>query len=466
MATSSWRKLQYMKNIKSGWGSLNNIQLKKWLAIIIVGAFILTLIPLYLIGRYDVPSADDYSESSVVKDSLSGHTTIWACTKAVVKSVWNQITHAYLTHQGTFSVWALVSFCPLAFSEKTYWLVPLIFITLFVISVFYLTNKILHKILQMDGLDTVIISALVAFNMVQNIPYPAEGFYWWTGSMMYIGFTSLILLILGVLCEELKSEICKKHRIIFLTIAAFWCGGGNYATAMLLTLVLFFITLYLFIYNRPKAKRCLPVFIAALVAILITALAPGNANRLVREGFTSHISAVEAIFLSFKLAIKCALKWFRVELLVSLIATALICYSSFQGRQLIFRFPLIFSAITFGIYSASFTPTALTYGGTGPGRLMDVNFIALILFLFSNAIYYTGWLCMKGNALPNTGGGGGTNHFHQKQAFIWSWLSLLWLEALCAYIAIKNLAHELLRLLLHVMRWIVQKSIMRSIATD
>ena len=94
-----------MQGIHSAW--------KKYGPWLLLGLLAISLIPILLLGRYDWPSADDYSYA------LLSHESLLKGEFPLVGS-WKYIVRCYTGWQGTFSAIGMMTLTPLTFSPFLY----------------------------------------------------------------------------------------------------------------------------------------------------------------------------------------------------------------------------------------------------------------------------------------------------------------------------------------------------------
>ncbi len=92
---------------------------KKYGPFLLLALLVVSLVPILLLGRYDWPSADDYSYALYTHEALSRGVS------PLVGS-WAYILRCYQGWQGTFSAVGLMTLTPLALSPFLYWLTPLV----------------------------------------------------------------------------------------------------------------------------------------------------------------------------------------------------------------------------------------------------------------------------------------------------------------------------------------------------
>ena len=116
----------------------------KTIAIILGIVFILSILPLIVIGFYNHPSADDYSYSIRTMLALKTGGII-----ELIKGVFLQIADTYTTWQGTYSAVAVFALQPSVFGQSFYFLSTIILLLAFIGS-----NYILIKEITLNYLKT------------------------------------------------------------------------------------------------------------------------------------------------------------------------------------------------------------------------------------------------------------------------------------------------------------------------
>ncbi len=60
-----------------------------------------------------------------------------------------------------------------------------------------------------------------------------------------------------------------------------------------------------------------------------------------------------------------------------------------------FRYPLLFTFLTFGVYASQAAPTMYVDGTTGGGRMAAILYYSYMIWLVGNVVYWAGWLCRR-----------------------------------------------------------------------
>ena len=67
-------------------------------------------------------------------------------------------------------------------------------------------------------------------------------------------------------------------------------------------------------------------------------------------------------------------------------------WKALRGSKYTFRYPVIFSVFTYGIYASQFVPTMYVDGTTGGRRMADVLYYAYHVWVVLNVGYWIGWI--------------------------------------------------------------------------
>ena len=177
--------------------------------------FVLSLIPLLVLGRYNVMCIDDYNYGVRVHDT-------WMATGSLIRSVqtaWQQNMELYLDWQGTYASCFLMGMCPMNFRYDIAWFVPVLMIGMLSVSTFVLGRHILHKWLGVEKAGGSFVMFVLLFMYYQVIEAPFEGIYWYNGATHYVLMQSFWFLALTAVSASLWT-IRKSRKAAFCAIAA------------------------------------------------------------------------------------------------------------------------------------------------------------------------------------------------------------------------------------------------------
>ena len=253
--------------------------------------FLLSAIPLYLIARYDYPSADDFF--------YLGHTLpVWQQTgsvAAVVQTALQATVQRYFEWQGNFSFIFLTFLQPASFGEMYYGLTAVITLTTLILCALYLFKVLLKGYMQAASSVCWIISLLLLFLMVQYMYEPVEGLYWHPGAISYTFFYALGLWMNGLMLQLIRySKLSQQLRcLIPALLLAPVVGGSNYSTALVSAMLVFLIFLHTLLKKQNRhAVYSLAVLVLLAAALVVSMLAPGNAIRQDTVGEASVIKGL------------------------------------------------------------------------------------------------------------------------------------------------------------------------------
>ena len=363
---------------------------------ILIAIFIISLIPLYIIGGFAHPAVDDYFygvETSKVWEETGSITE-------VIRESYSLMLDTYGDWQGNFAAIFLMRLQPGIFGEEYYVLAPIILITTFVVSMLSFFYYFLRKWFNAGIIASIATAVGITFCALHFTHVPADSFYWYNGSIYYTFFYSLMLLLFMIVTVLLKSK-SKPAIIISITLGlplAFIIGGGNYATA-LVTAVILVVIIAWFIYK--KNPRMIPVIIltiAMLTGFAISMLAPGNSIR--QESVGEGPGVIKALLYSFAYGGYNIASSTTFPVAVLWIMLLPIFYRIAASSKLQFKYPLLMLIFTFGIFCSQGTPVFYAQGLRMPYRMMNIIYFSYYFFMTWNLIYLMGWIHRKWGARP------------------------------------------------------------------
>lgn len=366
---------------------------------------VLSLIPVFIISGYDAAAGDDYNFGA------SSHLIFLqtGSVLAAIKAAWQTSVSTWYSWQGTWFDCFVFCLHPEVFSDSAYVIVPYIFLTLHIIGFLTFAHHFLKVRWQIEGLYWLQVGLLFLIFEFQLMPSPKNGIFWWVGCVHYIMplFMALIGIVLG-------DRFLLTHRIrdlagLFLVSALM--GGATYPAALLLPIAIFLIWLAEFVLGGKRDKKdflLLIPFAALMVGLVISAIAPGNANRAasdLKNGATPAGGPVATIIESFRLSVVEGAGSFVLErgfILIALMAVLVLTLSAFRtvGKEnaektssfaKVFSHPLLFMLVMFCVNASVYAPRAYS-GGVVSFGYYDFNFLTFFTCLVAAEIYVLGWL--------------------------------------------------------------------------
>lgn len=363
---------------------------------IILAFFIISLIPLYIIGFYAHPSVDDYYYGTeTVKVWNDTHSVA-----SVVSSSFGEMINTYNIWQGNFSAIFLMRLQPGIFGEQYYFIAPLILISSFAACSIFFFYTVFKRVFHTDGYRAGIIALAVTFVSMQLCNTPSDSFYWYNGAIYYTFFYSLMLLLFALLIRmRTASPTATAVLMIISGILAFLIGGSNYATALFMCIILALTAgaaIYCVILKKNTVIRRyhVPAYIiiavAAMAGLFISMTAPGNAIRQASVGGSTGI--VKTFIYTFAFGGYSVAKVLNAPCLVFFICMIPVFYAIADRTNFSFRYPLLVLVFTFGLYCSMGTPVFYAQGLRMPYRMMNIIFFAAYAFIAFNLMYFLGWL--------------------------------------------------------------------------
>ncbi|PNV62597.1 hypothetical protein C0033_08550 [Clostridium sp. chh4-2] len=377
----------------------------KYTAGVLCLLFVISIIPLLILAQYNHSWADDYSYGLLAYTAWNQTHSLWQVLLAAVE----QVKSSYLYWQGTFSGIFFMAIQPGIFGEEFYKITTYILLLLLCSSVLYFLKVILVDYLSSVRSIWLITCCVILFLIIQLMPDPVQAFYWYNGSLYYLGFFSLFLFLVSIYLKLLYTENRKKHgniKRVFVTILlAALVGGSNYVGSLLaveITLAIIIAASFM----QIKTKRLLyPSFITLVVSFGISIIAPGNAVRAATF-LGARKGVIQSIYYSFRYGIEFINEWLDLYLILAFMFLIPFLWRTIKrknGIEKYCRFPLLMIAFSFCLFASSFTPTLYSTGGLGQnieaaGRVQNIRYVLFVFLILVNVIYILGWLKPK---LPN-----------------------------------------------------------------
>lgn len=351
--------------------------------------YILSLIPMFVIGLYNYPSADDYSIGSNVRQT-------WVVSHSVIQTVWQAVLRSvedWMIWMGYFTSNFLMAIPPCVFGEKWYALTTVIMVGSISLSTGYLLYQIFVKVLKADRYISQTVICIMLFFTMQCMVGRVEAFYWYCGAANYMLTHSLSMWFYGMLV----SLAVSRHKKIFVAAAiglGFLVGGANQMTALNVAIVL--LIAVIFILYTKKWKEKMNVLIPMLgfyIGFILNVAAPGN---WVRSEISQGMGPVKAVMISLLYGLEyCLGEWTDWSILVMVIALIPLLWKLIEKTEFKFPYPVIFVLFGFGLVSAMMTPPLFAVGNIGADRLKALTFTMYMVVLVLCELYAVGWIRKK-----------------------------------------------------------------------
>ena len=260
--------------------------------------FALTLLPILYVAPAVRATGDDLGYSAAVHQALisgGGFAGVLSAIRSAVVGTW-------YSWQGTWSSVALFCLQPGIWGDAWYPLTVAVSLGSILGGTWYFLNTILKRI-GFAAPFRRIAYFLTAVMVIQYMPYPRGGIYWWTSVAHYDISYLAALLVMGWSFRWLDTG--KKRYFIGITLLMTYLGGAGYPALVLAAVWIFLMIIggvggVLPICDEAgKARRparfrslllLLPL-VLEMIGFVISAIAPGNSNRG-GEGFGFSVSNV------------------------------------------------------------------------------------------------------------------------------------------------------------------------------
>ncbi len=366
-----------------------------WMAVCSVGVLAVTVLPFIYIARYIWPSSDDFEMSLWCKEALDATGNIWQVLKRAV----DYAVYKWEVWEGTYSSIFLMALQPGIWGDEYYAIGVIFLIVSLVAAAFTLTYVLMVKQAKAPKSVWLILTSLPIWGWFLWAMYTEEAFFWWTGASNYTGFYSWVMLIIALAaCLYTDWEDYgrgKKSLLYLVCVICFLLGGGNYLAGLLQVLTLggYFAAAVI---TRKKNKLILGAYtISAAGGLLLSVMAPGNFTHMSHDGIRADISVAEAVLIAFRDGFYNIYVWTHVQQVLLFLMLLPFVWTLAKGSGCKFRFPLLATILSGGLFLAEYMPTSYAYGGYEPGRIINLyywNYYWLILF---NLFYWVGWIDRK-----------------------------------------------------------------------
>ena len=396
------------------------------LSYLLIVIYALSLIPVLVIGKYDYPSADDFSMGL-------GTRLVYEATGsllAVAGKILSETVRYYRTWIGYFTSCLFTTVSPATFGEAWYALTPAVILLALHVGVAVFFYALMEKALGMNRYVRRCMTVLALFLMVQRMPEGSlrvEAFYWYSGAGNYTLTFSAGLLYLAFYVLSVCG-VRSKNRSLFLVLACimgFLAGGGNYLSALSFAVVSVLFAVYLVKMKTRQGENSRTGRLCVIGSLLpaafylcgfaVSCLSPGNR---IRGGEAEGYGALKSILLSLYYTLSYPLnQWMNWAVLLILALAGVIFWMGFaeiefsganakaggaaasekagsgaQTVQLRFAAPFPAAVLAYGIVSCVVTPALYAQGNMDAGRIQSTFWLHAVLVLLLLEWYLVGGL--------------------------------------------------------------------------
>lgn len=356
----------------------------KIIEIIVCLICICILLPIVIVGKYDRPSADDYSYSVYTHNVIKNGGNIFDVINAAGKTN----IEFYNSWQGLYSSAFMLAFQPSIYGEKLYVLTPIIILVIAYLCLLWSTDIINKNFVKRSFIFSIMSSLVILTILILWLPSKVEGLYWFNGAMNYMPWIFTDILAISLLIKlyfydnsEKSKKIMYYITILFSTLLSFFTSGGNHVTAFANILILFMATIYLI--PRKRYYSIAPL-IFSIIGFIIMYFAPGTAAR--QSCFIKQ-SIFSTIFATIKYCRLLLGEWINLSWILSLVLITPISLKIIEKNNNCFsKFPLKTIICSIIIICGMCCVPYYAMGSFGAGRVKNVIWI---MFVICSIIIYT-----------------------------------------------------------------------------
>lgn len=244
----------------------------KLMAILVMVILLISILPLLKVSFYDRATGDDYGYGAVTRQiRIQTHSPA-----KMIEAAANQVKFYWNGYQGTWFSLFLFAFQPEVFSLNAYWITAWISLTLMISSVSAFLYTVVVTVMGWNKEEFIITDCCTLILMIQFVSSPRSVLFWFNGVVHYILPLALALLSMSCFIMYIKSK--KIRYVIFSSIMMTLLGGMSYLSAFMAPL--FLLLLWSMTYKKGNYVWKLGIpFVLECIGLVISAAAPGNANR-------------------------------------------------------------------------------------------------------------------------------------------------------------------------------------------
>ncbi len=387
----TYRLPNYIKNINT-----------RNLCVVLTFLYVLSIIPMIIIGYYNWPSVDDFSMA------LQPHQT-FVQTGNFFATIWSAFTktiYIYNNWVGYFFSSFLTCLSPSIFGERWSALNAIIVLGMLTYGVMYLFDALFHRVWKMEGHMVYGLSMLTLLMIVQSMENGttrAEAFYWWSGAINYTFMFGLSLVWIGMIFRYIYesdglSTVKRTLRLVRICVLGFLLGGSNYMTALVMAVcsalglfILLMIRLGKFeLKGNGNVKWLWTAFVCQLIGLVVSAVAPGNRIRGTSMG---NINPIKVVLRSYYSVLDiCVNDMMRWEVLLVLVIAAVIAWKMAEKMEFELHHPMVFAFFSFSMMSCCVAPPLYAVGNADAPRIRSTMWMQFLVMLVVTVVYYACWI--------------------------------------------------------------------------
>lgn len=341
-----------------------------WYELFVILLCIFVILPLFMLAKYNRPSADDYDYAMWTSRAVwSGKGPLGIIAAAIETD-----RQFYGMCQGLYVSAFCLAFQPGILGENMYFLATymiLAVIMLFTLSAVHILNKeFLHKSFLYSLTTSIVIITIVCLWM----PNVNQGLYWYNGSMNYLPWIFGDYLNLTLVFMIYKYSPSKKMipYLLTSTLLSFILSGVDHVTSFANILYLIVMSV---LFIKEKHYWGLVPLVSACIGFGVMLIAPGTAARAATMDSAPVITTMLATLRHVRVIMG---EWINIQWIILLILAtpfAIMLCDTLKLKIRIYHV-LLCGTICFTVLCGMFCVPFLPMWSFGDGRLTNVIWVA------------------------------------------------------------------------------------------
>ena len=357
----------------------NRIEVFAFTIICIV--YFITILPLLFMGKYIHPLWDDYGSASWIHFFMEKKHFILVLLAPLGNAI-----GSWIYWQGTYAAELLFPLQPGAWVVPAYWITPFIIISSMTVGYIIFWKNLSKEVFRNKSIYGSLIAIAILILQFQYVPHIHSAFYWFNGSIYYSFFFAMMLIELSqVLCVITGSKYNKKLVVILAIVVS----GGNFSTALINVLILILFNINTIIIKKEKNSDLKHIAIAAIIGLVVSMIAPGNA---VRAAQCTSMPPIKAIISSIVYSLKNIKHWLGFPQIGLLILLTPIIFILVQNIRLSFKSMLVAEIILFLLFAALSTPPFYAMSFAGDERQIDMYYYSFYMLIALGMVCFIAWI--------------------------------------------------------------------------
>lgn len=376
---------------------VNKVLTLRILAVVSVVLMVLSLLPVMMCSFHNYATGDDFYYGAAIKQALREGKDFFGC----ISAMWSDNVEEYFAFQGTWSSGIMFRLVPVLVSERFYTVTTWISFLMLLGCTWYFLYYVLRTKCKWNSSAYVTLISIMSISLIQWMPFPRAGLFWYTGMIHYVFPFGITMLVLAWCFKYL--ETAKIRYFIGIILGMTYIGGAGYPEVVLAAGGIFFFFVWMAFIEKVRKKQLwllLFPFVLEMIGFAISAAAPGNKNRGGEDFGFSITNVAVTLGKCFKMGItgSCTylidtpLLWILTIIVVA-VSWRMFSKNTDQQVKAIFKHPVLSLIVSYLLISAVYAPQM--YAGDVQsgysGGVFDSYYYTFIIVWTIELVYLSGW---------------------------------------------------------------------------